>query len=113
MGDAGDVGLIPGSEDPLEEEMATHYSVLAFKIPLTEEPCGLQSIGSQRSWTQLSMRALSVILRVHLYWHLSKTLPYSLGLSLLHQLVMLWVRSTPVLCLVVTFVFLILVIKHC
>ena len=45
------------------------------------------------------MRALSVILRVHLYWHLSKTLPYSLGLSLLHQLVMLWVRSTPVLCL--------------
>ena len=40
-------------EDPLEEEMATHFSVLAWKIPWTEEPGGLQSIGSQ-SQTQLS-----------------------------------------------------------
>ena len=36
-------------EDPLEEDMATHVSVLAWKIPWTEEPGGLQSIGSQ-SW---------------------------------------------------------------
>ena len=40
-------------EDPLEEEMATHFSILAWKIPWTEEPGGLQSIGSQ-SQTQLS-----------------------------------------------------------
>ena len=37
-----------GQEDPLEKEMATHYSVLAWKIPWTDEPGGLQSIGSQR-----------------------------------------------------------------
>ena len=34
-----------GSEDPLEEEMATHFSILAWKIPSTEEPGRLQSIG--------------------------------------------------------------------
>ena len=37
-----------GREDPLEEEMATHSSILAWKIPWTEEPGGLQSMGSQR-----------------------------------------------------------------
>ena len=37
-----------GQEDPLEEEMATHSSILAWKIPLTEETGGLQSNGSQR-----------------------------------------------------------------
>ena len=37
-----------GREDPLEEEMATHSSTLAWKIPWTEEPGGLQSMGSQR-----------------------------------------------------------------
>ena len=37
-----------GPEDPLEEEMATHYSILAWKIPWTEEPGGQQSMGSQR-----------------------------------------------------------------
>ena len=37
-----------GREDPLEEEMATHSSVLAWEIPRTEEPGGLQSMGSQR-----------------------------------------------------------------
>ena len=35
-------------EDPLEEEMATYSSVLAWRIPGTEEPGGLQSLGSQR-----------------------------------------------------------------
>ena len=34
---AGDTGLIPGSEDPLEKEMATYSSILAWKIPRTEE----------------------------------------------------------------------------
>ena len=37
-----------GWEDPLEEGMATHFSVLAWRIPWTEEPGGLRSIGSQR-----------------------------------------------------------------
>ena len=37
-----------GQEDPLEKEMATHFSTLAWKIPWTEEPGRLQSIGSQR-----------------------------------------------------------------
>ena len=39
--------LIPGQEDPLEEDMAIHFSVLAWRNPWTEEPGGLQSIGSQ------------------------------------------------------------------
>ena len=37
-----------GQEDPLEKEMATHSSILAWRIPWTEEPGGLQSIRSQR-----------------------------------------------------------------
>ena len=41
-------------EDPLEKEMATHSSSLAWEIPWTEEPSGLQSLGSQKSQTQLS-----------------------------------------------------------
>ena len=45
---AGDVGLIPGLGKPLEKEMATHASVLAWEIPWTEEPGGMQSMGSQR-----------------------------------------------------------------
>ena len=42
-----------GWEAPLEEEMATHSSLLAWKIPWTKEPCGLQSMESQESRTQL------------------------------------------------------------
>ena len=45
---AGDLGSIPGLEDPLEKEMATHSSILAWRISCTEEPGGLQSMGSQR-----------------------------------------------------------------
>ena len=45
---AGDPGSILGSEDPLEEEMATHSSILAWRIPWTEKPGGVQSTGSQR-----------------------------------------------------------------
>ena len=44
---ARDVGLIPGLEDPLEKETATHSSVLAWRIPWTEEPGGLQFMVSQ------------------------------------------------------------------
>ena len=44
VGDVGDLGR----EDPLEEGMATHPSILAWRIPWKEEPGGLQSIGLQR-----------------------------------------------------------------
>ena len=40
-----------GGEDSLEEEMATHSSILACEIPWIEEPGGLQSMGSQKSQT--------------------------------------------------------------
>ena len=46
-GDIRDAGSIPRSEDPLEEGMATHSSILAWRIPWMEEPGGLQSMGSQ------------------------------------------------------------------
>ena len=49
--DTEDVGLIPGLEDPLEKEMATHSSILAWRIPRTEEPGGLQSTGCKESAT--------------------------------------------------------------
>ena len=50
---AGDKGLMPGSDPwvgkiPLEKEMATYSSTLAWRIPWMEEPGGLQSTGSQR-----------------------------------------------------------------
>ena len=47
-GDARDMGLIPGQEDPLEEEVVNHSSILAWRIPWTQEPGRIQSIGSQR-----------------------------------------------------------------
>jgi len=43
-GDIRDVGSIPGSERSLEKGMAIHSSILAWRIPWTEEPSGLQSI---------------------------------------------------------------------
>ena len=50
LANAGNTSSIPGSEDPLEEEMATPSSILAWEIPWTEEPGGLPSVGLQ-SWT--------------------------------------------------------------
>ena len=47
-GDTGDAGLIPDQEDPLEEETVIHSIILTWKIPWTEEPGRLQSMGSQR-----------------------------------------------------------------
>ena len=43
-----------GREDPLEEEMATHSSILAWRIPRREEPGRVQSVGSQKIQTRLS-----------------------------------------------------------
>ena len=45
-----------GGEDPLEKEMATHSSILAWKMPWTEEPGRLQSMGSQRVGHDLGTR---------------------------------------------------------
>ena len=51
-------------EDPLEESMITHSSILAWRIPSTEEPGGLQSIGSQivgHDWSDLAGRELNLL----------------------------------------------------
>ena len=50
-----------GQEDPLEEEMAIHSSILDWKIPRTKEPGGLQSIGSQRVGHELATASSSSI----------------------------------------------------
>ena len=47
-----------GWEDTLEEGIATHSNILVWRIPQTEEPGGLQSIGSQKSWTQLNQLSM-------------------------------------------------------
>jgi len=45
-----------GLEDPLEKDMATHCSILAWEIPWTEEPGGLQSVGSQSVWYNVATK---------------------------------------------------------
>ena len=47
-GDVGDMGLIPGWKDPLEQGMANHSSILAWEIARTEEPGRLRCMGLQR-----------------------------------------------------------------
>ena len=50
-----------GWEEPLEKEMETHSSILAWRIPWTEEPCRPQSTVFQKSWTQLSDQTNDII----------------------------------------------------
>ena len=50
------MGLIPGWEDRLEKEMATHSSILAWEIPWTEETGGLLSMGLQRVGQDLATK---------------------------------------------------------
>ena len=50
-----------GQEYPLEEEMATHSNILAWRIPWTEEPGGLQSTGSQRVWQDKATKAFTFL----------------------------------------------------
>ena len=52
--DRADTGSIPGLGRSLEEELANHSSILARIIPWLEEPGGLQSVGSQKSWMRLN-----------------------------------------------------------
>ena len=67
-----------GQEDPLEEGMASHPIVLTWRIPWTEEPGGLQSMGSQ-SWIQpkgLSMHILVFLKCISSFsWHLGGCRP--------------------------------------
>ena len=49
-----DASSIPGFEDPLGKEMATHSNIPAWEVPWTEETGGLQSMGLQNSQTRLS-----------------------------------------------------------
>ena len=76
-----------GLEDLLEEERATHSSILAWRTPWTEEPGGLPSMGSQ-SRTQLSTRAIVSIvscglssLYINNHLHTAKFIPFSEKLS--------------------------------
>ena len=55
-----------GQEDPLEKEMATHSSILAWEIPWTEEPSGLQSMGLQ-SLTLLSNQTVTTTKEIFTY----------------------------------------------
>ena len=60
---AGDLGSIPSWEDPLEKGMATHSSIVAWRIPWTEKPGGLQSTGSHRGghdWSDLAYTQISI-----------------------------------------------------
>ena len=60
-----------GREDSLEEGMATHSSILAWRIPWTEEPGGLQSMGSQR--VQHDSSNLAAVAAANLIWDKLKT----------------------------------------
>ena len=60
VGDVRDCVQSLGLEDALEEEMATHSKILSGKIPWTEEPSGLQSMGSQRIRHNLATKHISV-----------------------------------------------------
>jgi len=50
---AGDAGSIPGSEDPLEKEMAMYSSILAWRIPMDRGAWWATVLGVAKSWTQL------------------------------------------------------------
>ena len=65
-GDGRDTGQSLIWEDPLEEEMATHSIILAWKIPWTEEPGGLKSTRLQKSQTQLNNKATTNLINNHL-----------------------------------------------
>ena len=56
-----------GGEDPLEEGMAAHSSIPAWRIPWTEEPGGLQSTGSHKSWTPLKQLSTNGHLSFKIY----------------------------------------------
>ena len=68
--DAGDIRQVHclGWEDTLELGIAAHSSILAWRIPWTEEPGGLQSIRVTRSWTQLKPLSMCTHTHMKLNW---------------------------------------------
>ena len=76
-------------EDPLEEEMATHSSILAWEIPWTEEPGGLQSMGSRKSQMWFSDQTTTTTAR----WNFLEA-PFSVSTALIKFLI----TSNSLLC---------------
>ena len=69
-------------EDPLEKERTTHSSILAWNIPWTEEPGGLQSVGSQRDVTErLSARTHTQSTQTFVLDFISQMAPHSSALA--------------------------------
>ena len=69
--DIREAHLILGGEDTMEEEVATHSRIFAWRILRTEEPCGLQSMGLQRvrhDWSDLSMLACFICFHISPFW---------------------------------------------
>ena len=85
-GDTRDKGSVPGQEDPLEEGLATHSSILPWRIPWTEESGGLQSIRSQRIRLSTDTRNSSHTHRFHIILFLSNPVGQVLYLSPLEKL---------------------------
>ena len=79
-----------GREDPLEKEMATHSSTLAWRIPLREEPGRLQSMGSQRvrhGWATSLSKLIT--------WNWDKCFPYIILFYLLNNPTKWWIFLSP------------------
>ena len=89
-GDLRDKGLIPGLGRSPREEMATYSSILAWRIPWTEEPVRLQYTGLHRVWHDWSNLA-------SVRWFLSSLIFKKLSLRLLYPEIKIWlsVRSNP------------------
>ena len=71
----GGGGPIPGWENPLKEEMTTHFSILAWRIPWTEEPSGVQFIELQRVGNDCNGSVFLMIQLSHPYMTTGKTTP--------------------------------------
>ena len=63
-----------GQENPLEKEIATHSSILAWRIPWTEEPDGLQSMGLQKSQAQLTKKQTNKNPKANHHLHLQQVI---------------------------------------
>ena len=88
-----------GGEDPLEEGMITHISILAWRIPWTEEPGGLQSIGLQRVghfWNDLA--CMHAVTDKHLHVFRKFCININVFLHIEHLEVYLWVVTAATTC---------------
>ena len=93
---AGDAGSVPGSGRAPGEEMATHSSILAWRIPWTEEPGGLQCMKSQKSRTQLSDYTTTTTYQIMSSANIVLLFSFQAGYLLLHSLALAR-TSSPVL----------------